>query len=140
MGLQVPVGRGWKFVVKFQGLGIAPGKVKPLASPSDKNSMMRHRAGDRVRPLTYDETKAAEAAFQGEPFNPDWSDSARVVYDGLRAAIAKRRADSLNRLLLEFRPDMDREVVLAHASVAEGPSEAEPSDTQMGTGESWHDG
>ena len=30
-----------------------------------------------TRPLTYDEKKAAEAAFRGAPFNSDWSESAR---------------------------------------------------------------
>jgi|CXWL01.1.fsa_nt_gi hypothetical protein len=33
--------------------------------------------------LTYDEKKAAEAAFQGRPFNPTWSASARGVFDGI---------------------------------------------------------
>jgi hypothetical protein len=33
--------------------------------------------------LTYDEKKSAEAAFQGLPFDPKWSPSARVVYDGI---------------------------------------------------------
>ncbi|MET0514318.1 MAG: hypothetical protein ABW047_03190 [Nitrospiraceae bacterium] len=36
-----------------------------------------------VRSLTYDEKKAAEAAFTGRPFNPEWSDAARKVYDGI---------------------------------------------------------
>ncbi|HEX2055766.1 MAG TPA: hypothetical protein VHF07_04695 [Nitrospiraceae bacterium] len=35
------------------------------------------------RALTYDEKKAAEAAFTGRPFNPEWSDAARRVYDGI---------------------------------------------------------
>lgn len=35
------------------------------------------------RQLTYDEKKAAEAAFTGRPFNPEWSDAARRVYDGI---------------------------------------------------------
>jgi hypothetical protein len=35
------------------------------------------------RQLTYDEKKAAEAAFMGRPFNPEWSDAARRVYDGI---------------------------------------------------------
>jgi hypothetical protein len=41
------------------------------------------------RPLTYDETKAAEAAFQGLPFNPSWSAAALVVYHGIMAAKSK---------------------------------------------------
>ena len=37
--------------------------------------------------LTYDEKKAAEAAFAGRPFNEAWSASARVVYDGIVKAL-----------------------------------------------------
>lgn len=33
--------------------------------------------------LTHDEKKAAEAAFEGRPFNPNWSAAARQVYDGI---------------------------------------------------------
>lgn len=40
------------------------------------------------RPLTHDEKKAAEAAFQGSPFNPQWSQAGQKVYWGLSAAIA----------------------------------------------------
>jgi hypothetical protein len=35
------------------------------------------------RPLTLDQKKAAEAAFQGLPFNPKWSPAAKAVYDGI---------------------------------------------------------
>jgi len=35
------------------------------------------------RPLTHDQLKAAEAAFQGLPFHPSWSQAARTVYDGI---------------------------------------------------------
>ena len=42
------------------------------------------------RTLTYDETKAAEAAFKGEPFNPAWSAAAATVYAGITEAIEKR--------------------------------------------------
>jgi hypothetical protein len=38
------------------------------------------------RILTYDERKAADAAFAGRPFDPAWSESARAVYDGILAA------------------------------------------------------
>lgn len=41
------------------------------------------------RSLSHDEAKAAEAAFQGQFFNEDWSEAARVVYDGMLAAIHK---------------------------------------------------
>jgi hypothetical protein len=35
------------------------------------------------RNLTHDEKKAAEAAFQGLPFDPRWSATARSVYEGI---------------------------------------------------------
>jgi hypothetical protein len=37
--------------------------------------------------LTYDEKKAAEAAFAGRPFNEEWSASARAIYDGIVKAL-----------------------------------------------------
>jgi hypothetical protein len=43
------------------------------------------------RPLTHDEKKAAEAAFQGAPFDPQLSESARRVFIGIYSAIAKKR-------------------------------------------------
>ncbi len=33
--------------------------------------------------LTYDEQKAAEAAFRGLPPDSKWSSSARAIYDGI---------------------------------------------------------
>jgi hypothetical protein len=38
------------------------------------------------RTLTFDERKAADAAFAGRPFDPSWSEAARTVYDGILAA------------------------------------------------------
>ncbi len=38
------------------------------------------------RALTYDERKAAAAAFAGRPFDPSWSEAARIVYGGILAA------------------------------------------------------
>jgi len=43
----------------------------------------------RVRPLTYDEHKAAEAAFTGEPCDPAWTQSAQRIYEGLLDAKTK---------------------------------------------------
>lgn len=42
---------------------------------------------NQPRPLTYDEKKAAEAAFRGEPFNPAWSSAAAKVYAGIVIAM-----------------------------------------------------
>ena len=33
--------------------------------------------------LTFDEQKAAEAAFRGLPANPMWSSSAHAIYNGI---------------------------------------------------------
>ena len=45
--------------------------------------------------LTYDEKKASEAAFAGQPFNEAWSASARAVYDGIVKAMPHTDAASL---------------------------------------------
>lgn len=45
------------------------------------------------RPLTYDEQKAADAAFAGKPFNPDWSADAKIVYDGIVDALSACRVE-----------------------------------------------
>ena len=50
-----------------------------------------------AKPLTYDEHKAAEAAFRGDPPDADWTDSAYEVYARLSAAIDKRRAINLDQ-------------------------------------------
>jgi len=50
------------------------------------------------RPLTHDEKKAAEAAFQGSPFNPQWSEAARKVYWGLSAAIANKGHEAFQEM------------------------------------------
>jgi hypothetical protein len=53
------------------------------------------RAMTEPKPLTYDEHKAAEAAFRGYPPNADWTDSAQEIYARLSEAIAKRSATAL---------------------------------------------
>ncbi len=42
------------------------------------------------RDLSYDEKKAAEAAFRGLPYDPKWSVAARAVYDGILSAAGDR--------------------------------------------------
>ena len=44
------------------------------------------------RELTYDEKKAAEAAFRGLPLNPKWSAAARDVYEGIVHATQGKEA------------------------------------------------
>ena len=48
-----------------------------------------------TRELTYDEKKAAEAAFRGLPLNPSWSAAAREVYEGIITARQKEPSQSL---------------------------------------------
>ena len=43
-----------------------------------------------IRPLTYDEKKAAEAAFKGLPFDPIWSDAALTVYLGISSVMKNK--------------------------------------------------
>ena len=50
------------------------------------------------RSLTYDEKKAAEAAFRGAPFDPQLSESARKVYLGISSAMSNKR----NKAFQEF--------------------------------------
>jgi hypothetical protein len=45
-----------------------------------------------LKPLTYDEHKAADPAFRGHPTDPDWTDAAQLLYVKLSAAIAQRAA------------------------------------------------
>ena len=59
---------------------------------------------ERVRPLTNDEKKAAEAAFRGAVFNPTWSESARKIYVGVSAAMATRPSRILRTLAIDAKP------------------------------------
>ncbi|CAI4030989.1 hypothetical protein DNFV4_01421 [Nitrospira tepida] len=54
------------------------------------------RTSQPPRALTYDESKAAEAAFRGDPFNPSWSASAQKIYDGILAAMGKRELEQVH--------------------------------------------
>lgn len=53
------------------------------------------------RRLTHDEKKAAEAAFQGMPFNPEWSAAAKIVYDGIVEALSAKHICELETALDE---------------------------------------
>jgi hypothetical protein len=55
----------------------------------------------RGRPLTYDERKAAEAAFSRRPLNPNWSAAARFVYYGVVDAMSARHADRAGQSVSE---------------------------------------
>lgn len=65
----------------------------------------------RVRPLTHDERKAAEAAFQGAPFDPKWSDAARKIYLGLSSAVANQRQNAFANISLSKPKRVTKTVV-----------------------------
>lgn len=48
---------------------------------------------DQGRILTHDEKKASEAAFYGLPFNPKWSKSAKIIYDGILQALGNSKME-----------------------------------------------
>ena len=47
------------------------------------------------KPLTYDEQKAAEAAFVGAPSNPKWTEAAQLLYVRLSATIQTRSKETI---------------------------------------------
>ncbi len=53
------------------------------------------------RDLTYDQKKAAEAAFRGEPFNPAWSIAAATVYEGIVSAMCRMQVAALSSPAVE---------------------------------------
>ncbi|MGD9850728.1 MAG: hypothetical protein AB7T38_05640 [Nitrospirales bacterium] len=56
------------------------------------------------RTLTHDEVKASEAAFKGLPFNPNWSNSAKVVYEGIVQALGNSTIDGSDTIPEESSP------------------------------------
>jgi hypothetical protein len=51
-----------------------------------------------LRDLTYDQKKAAEAAFRGDPFNPAWSAAAATVYEGIVSAMSRMQIAALTEV------------------------------------------
>lgn len=80
--------------------------------------------------LTNDEKKAADAAFAGRPFNPAWSTSARVIYDGIVDALPKDVATPLPEV--EAVPT-DPEATLPAVSGVGNGTPADPDSEQEGT-------
>ncbi|MEE8493956.1 MAG: hypothetical protein V3S25_07910 [Nitrospirales bacterium] len=66
-----------------------------------------------LRDLTYDQKKAAEAAFRGLPPDQKWSSVARAVYDGLVKAIPHAAAPLVQDLALGAGHDEAEEPVAA---------------------------
>lgn len=79
------------------------------------------------RELTYDEKKAAEAAFRGLPLNPKWSAAARDVYEGIVHATQSKEA--VHPLLPDLEevpissssPEASRELTVQEAQEEERP-------------------
>jgi hypothetical protein len=46
------------------------------------------------KPLTYDERKAAEAAFMGALSDPTWTDAAQLLYARLSATLQARSKET----------------------------------------------
>ncbi|MCW5799504.1 MAG: hypothetical protein LZF60_360017 [Nitrospira sp.] len=72
-----------------------------------QNTTGNHVASSNERPaqggrdLTYDQKKAAEAAFRGEPFNPAWSVAAATVYEGIVSAMCRMQVAALTNPAVE---------------------------------------
>ncbi len=64
------------------------------ADPNGNAVDVSNTSAESRRSLTYDEKKAAEAAFCGEPFNPVWSAAAGRVYEGIMMAKGTRALES----------------------------------------------
>lgn len=47
------------------------------------------------KPLTYDEQKAAEAAFVGAPSDPKWTEAAQLLYARLSATLEARAKETI---------------------------------------------
>ena len=89
------------------------------------------------RILTYDERKAAEAAFTGRPFNPDWSESAKQVYEGLVHALPTLPEESpvLSQAQSGSLESEGVETALplptaSESKIEDAPKADEPSETQ----------
>ncbi len=58
------------------------------------------------KPLTYDEQKAAEAAFTGAPSNPKWTESAQLLYARLTVAMQTRGRGMSGQVLAPSEKDL----------------------------------
>jgi hypothetical protein len=76
--------------------------------------------------LSFDEQRAAEAAFRGDPFDPGWSEAARAVYQGITRAQRARGGPAVcgessslkeDSGALELREEKSAECVFVDVSV-----------------------
>jgi len=83
---------------------------------------MTHQVS-RGRQPSNDELKAAEAAFQGQPFNEAWSRAARDVYDGIVAATLKLKGRTEKEGIRDLPQELDKTKVPVGAMVCTGDEE-----------------
>lgn len=62
------------------------GESEPFMVKNKRRTVMQQKN----RSLTYDEKKAAEAAFKGLPFDSNWSEAAHKVYLGISSTMADK--------------------------------------------------
>lgn len=84
------------------------------------------------RALTHDEQKAAEAAFAGRPFNTGWSQSAKLVYEGLTRALPSKPEEDVTLPSHEIRAE---QASLQNASELPTISDAAQKISVTGPGE-----
>ncbi|HPV83437.1 MAG TPA: hypothetical protein PK866_09940 [Nitrospira sp.] len=71
------------------------------SAAGDHIATSNERSSHGGRDLTYDQKKAAEAAFRGEPFNPAWSVAAATVYEGIVSAMCRMQVAALTGSTVE---------------------------------------
>jgi len=71
------------------------------SATGDHIATSNERSSHGGRDLTYDQKKAAEAAFRGEPFNPAWSVAAATVYEGIVSAMCRMQVAALTGSTVE---------------------------------------
>lgn len=76
--------------------------------------------------LTHDEKKAAEAAFEGRPFDPKWSDAARQVYDGIIQQLEARAVAASEADVNPSSQEQTREMAKSSDEAGEDGSETVP--------------
>ncbi len=73
----------------------------------DRSRLEINRTMAEPKPLTYDEQKAAEAAFTGAPSNSKWTESAQLLYARLSAAMHTRGGEMIGHGLVPSEKDLN---------------------------------
>ena len=77
------------------------------------------------RQLTHDERKASEAAFRGLPLNDNWTDSAKLVYEGIIQALGTNASE----LEISGEVSLPAQIEEANGSSSSEPLELPTSDS-----------